>query len=380
MTSRIGNAEAIEQKFGFKEIGTFRCAYGNEKPLLVCLAIVTVMLCGGVLIFSTWVIAGEESMLFWMLVFTFSEAAVLFVCATLAKLILYGKECFYHADEQKMSIERAGKFEDFFYMNVVAVNYRPLVTLGKQRGFTVTITTRKGTAVYKFIFARTDVVMEPSKTPFAIIEQRAGINNEPQFRQSAQPVETETSPEALPFSRSAQTLPTFAALTPEQELTAKGSFRVPHKHELLIFTLCCAVGVAAMVDGMCDLASGAPHPELIIICIVLLVLLDIGFYRMMHRTEYKYAADSKEFRITDKKGEQTVIYFCDVERIEYKPYRLLWKQRGYTVNIVMKYKTLTYKYLFLANKKWEETTDMPFYHIERMVSGEYQNTSKLGRQ
>lgn len=396
MTSRTGTKTEIDARFGFKESGTFRCAYGNEKPLLIVLAVITAVLAVCVFIFSTWILTGKSAMLFWAMLFILSEGVLLFIAATLAKLILYGKECFYHADEQKLSVERGGKFEDLFYLNVLCVRYEPLMTFGRQRGFVVSVTTRKGTAVYKYIFSRIDVVMSPEKTPFAIVEERAGLKVQHETKpvaieKSAKTAIAEkseetggctvvTEPQSALFGRVADPDQKISRVASEaEELTAKGSFKVPHKRELLMFVVCLCLGIAAVTDCMVDIAAAPQNPEILLIGAFLFVIIDITLYRMLHRTEYKYAADSREFRIYDKIGVREVIYFCDVEKVEYKPYKLLFKQRGYTVSIVMKYKTVTYNYLFLSNRKYQETYETPFNHIERMVSGEYSNSSKLGR-
>ena len=365
MISRSGNKTDIEQRFGYKESGTFRCAYGNEKPLLVILAAVTAVIAVSVLLFIASLIEGESALLMYAMLLVIVESVIIFAAMSLAKFILYGKECFYHADEQKLSVERAGKYDDFFYMNIMCVRYDPLVTLGRQRGFIVTITTRKSTVEYKYIFRRTDVVMSPEKTPFAILEERAGLKTYTAAKApSEEPVD---APQHTPsYSRSPDaTAPEIAPHTEEDEITAKGTFRVPHKYELTIFIVC--LGLGAVVSVFSLIAAMKAIEALIAGAVF--VLLDIAAFRVLHRTELKYIADGREFRISDSIGIREVIYFCDVERVEYKPYKLLWMDRGFKVSVVTKYRTITYKYLFLINNRHQKPEDTPFHHIERMVSG-----------
>jgi len=395
MTSRTGSMEDMESRFGYKESGTFRCAYGNEKPLLIMLAAVTAVLAVSVLLGISVMIEDVTAVFFFAILLVIAETIVFFTAACLAKLILYGKECFYHADEGKLSIDRAGKFEDFFYTNIMCVRYDPFVTFGKQRGFIVTITTRKNTVVYKYVFGRTNVVMSPDKTPFAILEERAGLR-ELREQQTNTPTTTQ-APAYIPAERPTEEQTNIIASeevtctdggilgrnvtadmkisyvnSEEEQLTAKGTFRVPSRYELLLFIVCLTLAVAAASDALADFARAENAlDDVAPIAGIIFVLLTIAVFRLFHRAEYTYTADSREFRIKDKQGKETVIYFCDVERVEYKPYKLLWKQRGYIVSIVMKYTTVQYKYLFPYRGTRPKPQDTPFHHIERMISGEY---------
>ncbi|MGN0688273.1 MAG: hypothetical protein ACI4KA_09225 [Oscillospiraceae bacterium] len=382
MTGRQGTGADIEQRFGYSQSGTFRCAYGNETPLLIILAAVTAVTAVAALVGISCLVNGIEAILFYAIVLVISETVVVFTAMCLAKLILYGKECFYHADEQKLSVERAGKFDDIFYSNVVDIRYDPLVTLGKQRGFVVSVTTVKSTVVYKYIFARRDVVMSPEKTPFAIIEERSGLKAR-QPQPAVKKPETAVREEPAPsFTRRADENAVISrSHSEEEEIITKGSFYTPHKYELLMFVVCTVLGIAAAVDSIYDfiVEKGDGLSGFSLIAGFIFVVLDIAVFRMIRCKEYKYISDSKEFRISDKSGVVCVIYYCDAERVEYKPYKLLWKQRGYTVSIVMKYTTVKFNYLFLRNKKYQRPQDTPFNYIERMISGEYQNSAKLGR-
>ena len=398
MTSRTSVSADIEQRFGYKESGTFRCAYGNEKPLLIILAAVTVVLAAAVLWGISRLIESVTAVFFYAILLVIAETVVLFAASCLAKLILYGKECFYHADEGKLSIDSAGKFEDFFYTNVMCVRYDPLVTLGRQRGFIVSITTRKSTVTYKYIFGRTKVVMSPDKTPFAILEERAGLrqlreqqSNPMPARTAPQPIDVTVAEEPIAapvaeeasaggsniLGRAATADMKISHVSSEaQELTAKGTFRVPSRYEIPLFFACLVLTVAAVADAVADIARAeGALSDLAPLAIIIYLLGSVAVFRIFHRTEYSYTADSREFIIKDKHGSETVIYFCDVERVEYAPYRFLWKQRGYIVSIVMKYTTVSYKYLFPYRGKRPEPEDTPFHHIERMVSGEYGSIS-----
>ncbi len=414
MTSRTGSKADIERQFGFSQSGTFRCAYGNEKPLLIITVCVTAVIAVAALLGIASLIEGQSAVFFFAILLVMVEAVILMAGGFLVNLILGGKECFYHADEQKLSIEIAGKWEDFFYSNIIAVRYDELVLLKKQRGFRITVTTRKTSYVFNYLFGRNRVVMTPEKTVFALLEERAGLGayasnatGAAKDERSVSDVVSELPELPSVMQRAAAALEEAADMpeiatacarvspaledkqsaflgriaggsekisysaTEADEIVAKGSFRMPHKYEYAMFFLCTVFGLGFMAEAIIGFKNFS-EPQ--ILFGIVFLLLDIALYRVIHHTELNYVADGKEFRVTDKDGSLTTIYFCDVQEVRYKPLRFLWINRGFKVSIVMKYTTVNYNYLHLRNKLRRKPEDTPFAIIERMIKkSEVQN-------
>ena len=418
MTSRFGSATVNEVMFGYNSSGTFRCAYGNEKPLLILTAVISFLVIAAIysgLFFVNVTLIGGESAMFFAIATVCALCIWVCVCLTVMNFILHGKEYSYHADEQKITIYGDGKNVDFFYMNVISVSYDPLMFLGRQRGFLITVLTRKGTYRIKYVFLRNDVRKSPELTPFHIIEERQKIlfDKEQEEKAPKKPAvvsemeeispmpsrigsltedvaELEAMPEVKlsptitkpqhtvsdvyerPYYRSGRNeiINVKTMSDPSKELISKGQFRTPHKYEIFIWgafiivlTIVMAEAFIDMVDGLTSMGTGG---GIFLIIGLIWLIAGIAIYRVAHYTIYSYEADSNEFRIFRKNYSET-IYYCDVLKVSYAPLLLLWKQRGYKVSIVTKYKTITYNYLFLQNRKRQEPKETPFHIIEQQL-------------
>ena len=371
-----------DERFGFETRGCFRCAYSMEKFYMILIAVLyavgMVSIAAGMLaLFSH----GEEEALMCAVSIIVLWAVWTAICVVSFRLLMFGSEYRYSADDDKMTILHGSNSMDLFYYNVLSVRYEPLELFRKQRGFVVTVVTRKSTNVFRMIYRRLDARMVPENTPFAILEERAGLKTPPDYdllirhrreKMTDRERELEAGMLERPVMRSQQQItvnaePQINYVQSEDDfIIAKGRFHVPHRYEMLIillFIILCVAAIAGLV--IAGLFMG--DPTIMIMCI-LPVFVFVAVTRMTIRVEHTYEADGREFRITDKKGSTETIYFCDVESVEYKPLMLLWMQRGYKVSIITKYRTITYDCLFLSNKKLQNTQDLPFAVIEKKIT------------
>ncbi len=382
-TVESARSSKTDERFGFETRGRFRCAYSTEKFYMLLIAVVYAV---GMVSIATGMLAlfsrGEDEALMCAISIIVLWAIWTAAGAVAFRLLMFGSEYQYSADDDKMTIRHGSNSMDIFYYNVLSVRYEPLELFRKQRGFVVTVVTRKSTNVFRMLYRRLDARMVPENTPFAILEERAGLKTPPDYdlvirhhREKMTDREREREDGMLerPVMRSQQQIavnaePQISYVESEDDfIIAKGRFHVPHRHELLIIVLICALFMAAAVLGVIVSIAMRDPLAMLLICVVS-VMLCVAVTRMVIREELTYEADGREFRIRDKKGNTETIYFCDVESVEYKPLMLLWVQRGYKVSINTKYRTITYDCLFLSNKKLQNTQDLPFAVIEKKIT------------
>ena len=153
---------------------------------------------------------------------------------------------------------------------------------------------------------------------------------------------------------------------------AKGTFRCAYKRELSLCVI--ALVITALLIALSSVVSRHiqennwfPFAEIFMFALLgaASVMIGIGLLRMVLIGRLlSYEADEKEFAITEKNGSKTVIYFCDVTGVDYKPVKLLWRVRGYKAQIHTKYRTIEYKYVFSRNKVVRSPEGSPFIIIE----------------
>lgn len=381
-TVESARSSKTDERFGYETRGSFRCAYDIERFLLIFTVAVYAV---GMVGIATGMLAlfshGPEEALMCALCILVLWIVWTAAGAVVFRLLMYGSEYHYNADDDKMTIRHGSNSMDIFYYNVISVRYEPLEFFRKQRGFIVTIVTRKSTNVFRLVYQRSDARMVTENTPFAILEERAGLNkpSDPdlvvRYRQehmTDRERELEAGMLERPEVRSMEQVkanaePNISYVQSEEDfIIAKGRFYVPHKYELLIIVLLLALCILCMVGLV--IAGALIGDPLIIVLFIVPLLVFLAVTKMVVREEYTYIADGREFRITDKKGMTETIYFCDVESVEYKPLKLLWLQRGYKVDIITKYRTISYDCLFLLNKKHQSTHELPFALIEEKIA------------
>ena len=162
----------VEERFGFRARGEFRCRGWFEVPL-TALAL-AILLPGAFGIFS---------FLYYNTMGGGFTAIPLFIavwgvfCWWLVRIAHTGVTYRYEADDKEFRIyEPKNHTEILYYNDVTAVNYDPLFYLNtKLRGYKVTITTKYRTLTYSYIFNGNRLYKKPEGTPFFILEERAGL-------------------------------------------------------------------------------------------------------------------------------------------------------------------------------------------------------------
>lgn len=370
----------LDERFGFEKSGSFHCPYSAEKFFIVLLAVIAVSGLVGI----TWVLMASfppeaEVMIFLAMALLLGYAIWGVLCFVALRLLLKGSEYTYKADESKLTIFHNPQTMDFFYMNIIHVRYEPLMFLRWQRGFLVTVVTRKGTHTFKYIYDNLHAHMAPENTPFYILEDRAELRKETDpdlyFRHKR---EHQTPKEELIESgrlerpircderlHAAEKIKTVES--EDEFIIARGTFSSPHpldKIMLILAIIICIAAIAAAISMIQRWLRADFEGVFIFLGVLVFALVMVGLYRVTNYQRSTYEADGKEFRITDHKGHKETIYYNDVTEVKYSPLKIFGIQRGYKVDIITKYRTISYKYLFLKNRKFQKTGETPFKIIE----------------
>lgn len=378
-TIEQARSSKTDERFGFETHGKFRCAYSTEKFYLILIAALYILGLSAISGFMLSTLEAPSQALFIALAILGGWAIWTVICVIPFRLVLFGSEYDYSADGDKMTIYHGMSTMDIFYYNVMSVRYEPLSFLGRQRGFVVTIVTRKSTSVFRLIYRRFDAKMSPETTPFAILEERAGLKKESdpdlvirhrREKMDEQQLAAEDAMLERPVLRSEKQVqvniqPRISRVESEDDfIIAKGVFFTPFRYELLLL-LCCILGCLLSMAAIAYLAAVLNYAALMLFGL-LTIPIAIAAWRVARRTEYRYEADGREFRISGRKHKE-VVYYRDVEEVRYKPLKLLWMQRGYKVAIVTKYRAICYDCLFLANRKHQRAEELPFHVIEQRI-------------
>lgn len=376
---------SVDERFGYVEKGSFRCAFGNEKPLLICFLTAAFAAYLGIGLGIMWPHYGTEAFLFYAILgaLLFIVDIILFKVAY--NIIMKGKEASYYADSVKFTVTCAGKKEIFYYEDVHFVRFETFSSFGIPRGYIVTVCTRQGDFRYSCLSRKRKVFGEPQDTPFFILKQNAEKDTTPEraVEYSQEDLERPVVPmvySKVPENSVHRNIPdhrkpesNIKILKEDEFVTAKGAFRVPYEKEVMGYILLPVFFLAGIIVGMLfinmqnDIFEYAASLiwSLAIGAVWLLVIGTI-FNIIASGRECSYISDGREFRVTDK-GETRTIYLCDVERVEYLPLKLLWKQRGYLVKIITKYTVIEYKYLFPRRVKYFPPEKTPFRTIEEII-------------
>ncbi len=383
-TTIDARSSKLDERFGFETSGAFHCPYSMEKFYIGLLLILAIGGCVGLDIFLVSSFPDDSDvLLFLAMALLLGMAIWLLICFIALRIVMKGSEYYYKADESKLTIFHGPQTMDFFYTNIMNVRYEPLMFLKWQRGFVVTVVTRKSTYTFKYIYDNLHANMVPENTPFYIIEDRAGLRKEAdpdlyfkhmREHQTEYEEVVESGRAERPIKYDERLHPADVEIKPVDEkkmIIAKGTFSTPHNPlKLLLLTLALAIclfiliifGVQAATSAVMILKIGYTALSALVIVATLVCL-----YYILHYPEYRYEADRLEFRITDPKGKSEAIYYIDVTDVRYSPLKLFGIQRGYKVEIITKYRTITYDWLFLKNRKFQKTSESPFHVIEEHI-------------
>ncbi len=154
--------------------GTFRCFNKAQNMCgalfvagLLMVALVTI-LC----IFDLGEISEYITSLFWVVLGLEAVVAVTWIVVSMRG------DYSYEIREDEFSVTAPnGDTEYFFYNDVQSVDYAP-INKGKDRGYTVSITTSVRTVKYQFIFGYNAENTDTAATPFYYLEVKAGLREE----------------------------------------------------------------------------------------------------------------------------------------------------------------------------------------------------------
>lgn len=372
-TNTGSDRSSVDERFGYLEKGSFRLAFGNERPVLICALIAAFAIYLAIGLGIMYPHYQTTAFMFYTIV-----GAVLFLLdiaafLTVYNVILKGKEASYSADSVKFTVKCGGKREIFYYEDVYFVRFEPYSLFGLTRGYLVTVCTKNGDYPFYYISPKKKRFGEPQETPFFILKQRSEGEtspvHEPVF-DSQTDIERPVMPmvySKLPENSVTTYVPesykpqnnTIQTVSSEDELIiSKGTFRIRYRNEFTFYIVIIVLTIAFTFVGI---VMGD------FIFIVAPILLGGGAFNMvLAGREISYKLNKKEFNITDKDSTRT-IYICDVERIEYKDIMLLWKKRGYRVSIFTKYTEIQYDFLFPIRRKDLPVSSTPFYKIEELI-------------
>ncbi len=201
----------VDDRFGFKAKGTFKCAYDGERVVILSIFaviiffIVAAVICfifGFQMIFTppdidktvyeyeqgNRVIFGFSTAEYGLLIISMVIFFIMAVLSTAALLVAFailksGKDCFYKADETRMEIIQQGKSRKVVVINyddVINVDYRErkFLFLG---GLDIRVHTKKKIYEFRFIHNRLSKVVGITETPFNIILERTGVVKRPEL-------------------------------------------------------------------------------------------------------------------------------------------------------------------------------------------------------
>lgn len=384
-----------ERLFGFETSGLFRCPYSAEKFFTVLLIAAAIGGCAGIYIFAKNIAYGDKdtyafvadaansdkAAFFVALALLIGAAIWLAICFIVFRLVIRGSEYCYKADESKLTIMHGQQSMDFFYSNIFDVQFEPLMLLKWQRGFTVTVVTRKGSYTFKYLYDNLHSKMAPETTAFFILKERAGLNQQADpdlyfkhkrenaaAREAALESGMLERPVAYHERSALAAEPVRISVKDDKDIViSKGSFRAPRSMASLVLLLVALCGAAVLFFFIVWflLRNNVLQGLISILLTAILLVILVGLYRAVSYIEMTYEATKSEFRVTDPKGGRDVIYYQDVDDVRYTPLRRLGRQCGYNVSIITKYRTITYKYLFIKNKSFQKPSETPFDIIKQ---------------
>lgn len=163
--------DILDGRFEFKQSGTFRVLspFATLKAAIAC--IIEVMIAPytlSVLIGGSGAMSNNTS----IIVIKIALAVVLPILPIWYILIVAGgeKQYKYTADNRMMIIKSKRETYIFKYTDIVIVTYKPMTLFGKQKGYTVTVTTKNATLFFRYIMPSNAAFFTIQSTPFYILQ------------------------------------------------------------------------------------------------------------------------------------------------------------------------------------------------------------------
>ncbi|MGN0617717.1 MAG: hypothetical protein ACI4J7_01690 [Ruminiclostridium sp.] len=176
-----------EERFGFHTSGNFRCAYPFERTAAIIITAIAILLF--IIFFGVFMKESRNNPtggIFYILrcgMFLFIPTGFVYLAAI--NILFRGQEYRYTADEKNFTIfcpngTVGNKTIYINYSDVAAVTYENNTLFGIERGYKVTIVTKKGTYCFNYCIERRTKLRGTDTTPFHIIEERSS-GTKPEF-------------------------------------------------------------------------------------------------------------------------------------------------------------------------------------------------------
>lgn len=360
-----------DERFGFTTSGSFLCAAKFDAPLMILLHILAVFVSLSII----WQILTpnlNNGAFFWAITTLVVLCAWWVVITSLIKLSMHGVRYRYTANQTSFTVRRKNDELVFNYSDVRSVYYYPIYYFKWMRGYKVRIETAAFSKEYIYLLDNMRLSYPTEKTPFYILEERAGLKN--------REIYTRMTDEEL-VRKYEETGEIPPAKCSENGVPFAGTFYSPTKNAFVLSAAFTAVliilfcGMIFCVDLLAmrgDITGYVTDPALAGLTIAAVIWLWITICvqkRLFEGVPSRYEYDGREFTVTTKKGNITAIYKCDVTEIKYRPLRAYFIPIGYKVDIATKYRSITFYYLFPNRKEIQPTDKLPFSLISPEKGG-----------
>lgn len=356
----------VEERFGFRTSGSFLCATPFDVPAMIVLHAAAVVVAAVIVLILLVPHFFDSSVLYFALETCVAVAVWLFCIGTVIRIAMRGERYAYTADEKCFTVKYKKEELSFEYAQVRSVTYVPIRYFGRHRGYEVRIETATFTKKYVYLFENLRMNYPTARTPFHIIEERAGLteceayagrhgNENGNFSGSCKAAQQEIKGDVMPW---------------------KGTFCSPKRGYFQITAVVSAV-LAVLIGGMiycvATLAAGkslarfATDAALVGVTIAALVWLwlTIAVIQAVYTGDQnRYEFDGSEFRAADRRGVRQSIYKCDVTALKFSTLRLYFRIYGYRVEVVTKYRSYYFTYLFPNRKRPTPERMTPFHLLE----------------
>lgn len=164
--------DLLDGRFEFRQSGTFRVLSLFAAPKIIIACIIEVMIAPYTLsvLFYGGAISNNSS----IIVIKIALAVILPILPVWYILIVAGgeRQYRYEANGKTMRIYNKRHTYIFRYCDVRNVKYIPLKPISRQVGYTVTVTSKYDTVIFRYLTPRKAEFTQTASTPFAILERK----------------------------------------------------------------------------------------------------------------------------------------------------------------------------------------------------------------
>lgn len=148
------------------------------------------------------------------------------------------------------------------------------------------------------------------------------------------------------------------------DIQAQGTFYVEASvRRKVVMSIAAAASVVLAI-----LLATSGYSDMLLLGAVILFLVPGTILNFLRRgTECRYKANGREFVVSAKNKPDEHIYYRDVAGVTYRPFKFLFKQNGYEVNIVTQFGIVKYRYVFPGFGRRIAENDLPFEIIRRNI-------------